>query len=248
MGPSRRQQPAQAVTRTVAAVLAVLGVVLMWMALNQDSVSTSARQGAEEPAVPSAHREEVKTRSGRITTAPPSTATHPARSAEKGIRDQITGLVLPESKPLALQIPSLGVSSKLLDLGLDKEGALEVPRDPSLAGWFSRGAAPGALGPAVIAGHVTWNGAPAVFYRLNRLRPGERVSVSRKDGRVAVFEVTRVERFPKSKFPSRSVYGAVDHAGLRLITCGGSYDAAHHRYLDNVVVFAKLETVRRARR
>ena len=39
-------------------------------------------------------------------------------------------------------------------------------------------------------------------------------------------------------------YGAIDHAGLRLITCGGTYDAARHRYLDNVVVFARLEAVR----
>jgi hypothetical protein len=53
-----------------------------------------------------------------------------------------------------------------------------------------------------------------------------------------------VARFSKSRFPSRAVYGAIDHAGLRLITCGGTYDAARHRYLDNVVVFAKLEAVR----
>ena len=45
-------------------------------------------------------------------------------------------------------------------------GAMEVPQDPAVAGWFSRGPSPGALGPAVIAGHVTWNGAPAIFHRL----------------------------------------------------------------------------------
>jgi hypothetical protein len=40
------------------------------------------------------------------------------------------------------------------------------------------------------------------------------------------------------------VYGPFDHAGLRLITCGGTYDKARSRYLDNVVVFAKLQAVR----
>jgi hypothetical protein len=69
---------------------------------------------------------------------------------------------------------------------------------------------------------------------------GDRVSVGRKDGRTAVFKVTRVARFSKSRFPSRAVYGPIDHAGLRLITCGGTYDAAAHRYLDNVIVFARL--------
>ena len=42
----------------------------------------------------------------------------------------------------------------------------------------------------------------------------------------------------------RAVYGPIDHAGLRLITCGGTYDTARRKYLDNVIVFAKLESVR----
>jgi len=46
---------------------------------------------------------------------------------------------------------------------------------------------------------------------------------------------------------NQEVYGAIDHAGLRLITCGGTYDAAKHRYLDNVVVFARLAAVHEAR-
>jgi hypothetical protein len=59
-----------------------------------------------------------------------------------------------------------------------------------------------------------------------------------------VFTVTRVAQFSKSRFPNREVYGQIDHAGLRLITCGGTYDAARRKYLDNVVVFAKPEAVR----
>jgi len=121
---------------------------------------------------------------------------------------------------------------------------MELPKDPADPGWFSRGAAPGALGPAVIAGHVTWNRAPSVFYRLGTMRPGDQVTVTREDGKTAVFTVTRVAQFPQSRFPTEAVYGPIDHAGLRLITCGGTYDAARHKYLDNVVVFAKLAAVR----
>jgi len=151
---------------------------------------------------------------------------------------------LPESQPVAVSIPKLGVRSPLDDLGRDGDGAMEVPKNPARAGWFSGGPSPGALGPAVIAGHVTWNGPRAVFHRLSTMRPGDQVAVTRKDGKIAVFTVTRVARFSKSQFPSRAVYGPIDHAGLRLITCGGTYDAARHRYLDNVVVFARLTAVR----
>ena len=104
---------------------------------------------------------------------------------------------------MAMSVPSLGVRSELVDLGLDVAGSMEVPQDPALAGWFSRGPAPGALGPAVIAGHLTWDGAPAVFYRLGMLRRGDEVTVTRKDGKIAVFTVSRVDRFSKSRFPSR---------------------------------------------
>ena len=148
---------------------------------------------------------------------------------------------------MEVSIPTIGVRSTLVDLGLDKrgakKGAMQTP-EPAVAGWFTRGPAPGALGPAVIAGHVTWDGAPAVFHRLGTMRRGDQVAVARKDGKTAVFTVSRVARFPKSQFPSRAVYGAIDHAGLRLITCGGTYDEAKNSYLDNVVVFARLEAVR----
>ena len=119
-----------------------------------------------------------------------------------------------------------------------------MPEDPADPGWFTGAPTPGALGPAVIAGHVTWDGDPAVFHRLGAMRRGDHVSVTRKDGNTAIFTVTRVDQFSKSRFPSQAVYGPIDHAGLRLITCGGTYDAARNRYLDNVVVFARLKEVR----
>jgi hypothetical protein len=68
------------------------------------------------------------------------------------------------------------------------------------------------------------------------------VTVTRKDGKTAIFTISRVARFSKERFPSRAVYGQIDHAGLRLITCGGTYDG--HKYADNVIVFARLEAVR----
>ena len=63
-------------------------------------------------------------------------------------------------------------------------------------------------------------------------------SVTRADARVAVFRVTRVAQYAKDAFPTSLVYGDIDHAGLRLITCGGSWDAQAHHYTDNTVVFA----------
>jgi sortase (surface protein transpeptidase) len=124
-------------------------------------------------------------------------------------------------------------------LGLENDGTLEVPPGPFPAGWFTGAPTPGELGPAVIAGHVRWDGEPAAFLRLSRLRPKDMINVVRKDGGVARFRVTEVDEFKKRAFPSARVYSDIEHAGLRLITCGG-FDPASGRYTTNVVVFAEL--------
>jgi len=216
----------------IAIGLGIIGAVLVWAALAR-------------PSTPDSALAPVPNGDGMPSASPSATKASRERPEERAdhVRDQIRGLVLPESHPVAMSIPRLGVRSPLDDLELGRDGAMEVPENPARAGWFSGGPSPGSLGPAVIAGHVTWNGR-AVFHRLSTMRPGDQVTVTRKDGKIAVFTVTRVARFSKSQFPSRAVYGPIDHAGLRLITCGGTYDAARHRYLDNVVVFARLTAVR----
>ena len=221
----------------IAIALAVIGVALVATGLatppRPDDATPLTVAGASSPATPT------------VRTAPtprPTAVAPPTRRAD--VRDLVRGPVLPESDPVAVSIPRIGVRSRLVTLGLDADGAMDVPGDPARAGWFSRGPAPGALGPAVIAGHVSWNGAPGVFSRLGKLRQGDRVVVTREDGTSAVFAVEKVARYDKTRFPVRAVYGAIDHAGLRLITCGGPYDASRHRYPDNVVVFARLDSVR----
>ena len=64
--------------------------------------------------------------------------------------------------------------------------------------------------------------------------------MTRADGSQPVFRVTRVEQYPKDGFPTAEVYGDIDHAGLRLITCGGVFNRATGHYDDNIVVFAEL--------
>ena len=151
--------------------------------------------------------------------------------------------VLPESAPVRVQVPSIGVDSVLLDLQLQEDGTLEVPRDGMSAGWYTGSPTPGELGPAVIAGHVDWGGRSGVFYRLRDVHPGDEISVLRANSTVAVFRVSRVEQFPKDAFPTDVVYGDIDHAGLRLITCGGSFDSRERSYDDNIVVFAEFDRV-----
>ena len=146
---------------------------------------------------------------------------------------------LAKSVPVRLQIGAIGVDSTLMDLGLQKDGTMEVPPSGFPAGWYTGAPTPGEMGPAIIAGHIDWNG-PGVFLNLHQLKVGDRITVTRKDGSQPVFRVTLVEKYLKDEFPTTLVYGNLDHAALRLITCGGSFNNQTGHYEDNIVAFADL--------
>lgn len=204
----------------VAAVLTVVAATLLAVGLSRpDADPPPAPRAAGSPPVPD-----------RSPPGPSASSPSSASSAR--------GPVLPAADPERISIPSLDVDSTLERLGRGPKGAMDTPRDPDRAGWYTPGPAPGERGPSVIAGHVTWDGRRSVFFRLGELSKGDRIEVARADGRTAHFTVQRVARYPKDEFPTVEVYRNLDHAGLRLITCGGSYDQKSKRYADNVVVFA----------
>jgi sortase (surface protein transpeptidase) len=144
------------------------------------------------------------------------------------------------SPPVHIRIPAIGVSAAVVRLGLNRDGTLQVPGDYDVTGWFTGGPAPGATGPAVIAGHIDSKRGPAVFYRLRELRPGQEITVGRSDGSSVRFAVDGVAQYPKHAFPTAAVFGPSPEPLLRLITCGGVFDRSQRSYRDNVVVTARL--------
>jgi hypothetical protein len=149
---------------------------------------------------------------------------------------------LPPSPPVRLEIPAIGVSTRLVRLGLGAGGGMQVPGDFRTAGWFTGAAEPGQLGPALVAGHVDSRRGPAVFFRLHELRPGDEVRVVRADRRVVRFVVESLARYPKRALPGERLYGPATAPSLHLVTCAGSFDRRRHSYRDNLVVAAAIAT------
>ncbi|HSS12052.1 MAG TPA: class F sortase [Acidimicrobiales bacterium] len=139
--------------------------------------------------------------------------------------------------PTEVDIPSIGVHAPIVPLGLSADGTVQVPDSFAAAGWYQGGPRPGDPGPAVILGHVDSFHGPAVFFRVKELSPGQLIDVASASGS-RQFRVDLVATFPKDRFPTAMVYAPVPVPALRLVTCGGSFNEAQHRYLDNVVVFA----------
>jgi len=217
---SSRRRARTAVT-LVGGALALSGVAALGLA--------AVGQEAPPPRPPAE-------RARAASVAPP-----PTRDTGGAVRQPASGpRGLDWARPVRVVIPELDVSSSFEEIGLDADGVMEVPQDPALAGWFTPAPPPGVAGVSVIAGHVTWDREPAVFFRLGDLRAGDRVEVERADGITTVFRVHRIGEFAKDSFPTRQVYRQVDGAELRLITCGGVYDEASNRYLSNVIVWARM--------
>jgi len=206
----------------VAALLATIAVV------------TAGCSGETDAAVAPS----VAARS-RVAPSPSPSPSPPTVVPHVVVPPVVEAAHLARSVPVRLQIAAIGVDSRLMDLGLKSDGSMEVPPRGFPAGWFTGAPTPGELGPAIIAGHVDMKG-PGVFYNLHSLKTGDRVTITRKDGSAPVFRVTRVEQFPKDQFPTKLVYDNIDHAGLRLITCGGTFNRQSGHYEDNIIAFADL--------
>ena len=157
------------------------------------------------------------------------------------------GPSLHRSLPVTVDIPAIGVHSRLLRLGVNANGTIAVPSlttSAQDAAWFKYSATPGQIGASVIEGHVDSDRGPAIFFRLGALRPGDTIDVTLADGVTAIFRVTGVREYAKDHFPGKTIYGATNYAALRLITCGGSFDPVTRHYLSSTVVFASLTTSR----
>ena len=160
---------------------------------------------------------------------------------EETVTESIVGKSMPSSEPNRLRIPGLKINTTFVaPLGLLPNGEAAVPDSYSEVGWYKYSPTPGTLGPAVIFGHVDSYSGPAVFYSLGQLKEGDDIYVERADGTTAHFKVESMERPAQSEFPTARVYGNLNYAGLRLITCTGIYVRGSQRYTHNLIVYARL--------
>ncbi|TWP36042.1 class F sortase [Leekyejoonella antrihumi] len=222
----------------VAAALLAAAIILVIVASRAQVHAASPAASAANPAA------EGNLPAPTVPGTPGARPSASSGSSASPSTPPVVGPVLPRSKPVALSIPAIGIKhAHLAGYGTNSTGAIGIP--PATGGvppgWYTGSPTPGQVGPSVIVGHIdSAADGPSIFFRLGQLKPGNTVQVTLADHTVATFRVDSLEKYPKNHFPTQKVYGNINHAGLRLITCAGQFDRAWGHYLDNVVVYAHL--------
>ena len=149
----------------------------------------------------------------------------------------------PEPEPVSsapvvrAQIPSIGVDAKIVILGVDPDGTMQVPKGPKDVAWYTFSAHPGAVGNVVLAGHVDYvNYGAAVFWHLRDLKPGDDVVLTLDDGLKYTYRISSSVAYDDATAPVAEIVGPTPTETITLITCTGTFDRRAREYDKRLVV------------
>ncbi|MHB1134071.1 MAG: class F sortase [Chloroflexota bacterium] len=212
---------------------------LAWPYWSQASAQPEAPVVATPPAVviaPPATSTSVPTATS-TATAPATTVALASSTATPAPTPSPTPRALP-AVPVRLRIPAIGVDAPIIGVGLLRDGEMEAPSRADQVGWFKLGVRPGAVGNALLDGHLDWLSSVAVFYRLGKLEPGDPITVLDANGAAWRFRVEWKELVPADKPPMERIVGQTTVPALTLITCGGKFNRATQDFSHRWVVRA----------
>lgn len=139
-----------------------------------------------------------------------------------------------------LVIDKIGVNSKIITVGLTKEGNMDAPASTDDVGWYKNSSKFGSAGTSVLAGHYdSASGAKGVFYDLNKLKVGDEIVINKYNGPKITYKVSKTKIYTATDKPSE-VFNSGGGTYLNLITCTGSWDKNKDQYDKRLVVFTKL--------
>ena len=170
-----------------------------------------------------------------VATSKPTAKKTTSTTPKTAPRPTVAGI------PVRVQIPRIGMNAAVEQVGLEADGTMSVPKSWWTVGWYKLGYKIGEAGSAVLSGHYDTNtGAPAVFFRVGSLSPGDTITVTTSNGSVFKYRVIRKESYPWNQMPLQTIFNSSGKAWLNLITCSGTWDRATQNYSHRTVVYAEI--------
>ena len=154
-----------------------------------------------------------------------------------------------ESEPRTISIPSLDIEdSRVLPVGLGKNGEPETPTNVHDTGWYNKSAQPGDLTSALLVnGHSAGPSQDGVFKQLPKLTKGSDIVIERGDGELFTYEVHEVKVVTLSELQRdgmKALSASIDPVmqGLNIMSPTGNWIPAKETYDKRVVVRAALKS------
>lgn len=225
----------------VVAVVAVVGLVVSmsaaWSSLGPEPSVREAGRGARPAFIAGAQLSPP-------TVVPPARPPSRSRSTDAVQRTSAslddTSAGSRVRRPVRVTLGSIDVDARVRPVGVSDDGQMQLPKDPAVLGWYKHGSSldESSSGSAVLAGHLDSNRfglGPLV--RLREMRVGDTVRVTLSDGVRTTYRVVRITRYDRQGLPDQ-LFSRSGSQRLRLITCGGEYDADAGGYQKNLVITA----------
>ena len=194
---------------SLAALLLVCGGYITFTGFkNNKQVLTQARNVASAQSV---------------ATDEAGTAATDVPTDEKPSEATVKNYVVSPTMPRYITISKLGIHARAIPLSVDKNNQLRAPRNGYDVGWYNASSLPGENGAMVMDAHSNVLGKAAVFAKLKKLEPEDKISITRGDGREFIYTVKTVETVDDEKVNMANLLVSIDtnKPGLSLITCAG---------------------------
>jgi LPXTG-site transpeptidase (sortase) family protein len=175
-----------------------------------------------------------------IATAQVTANGEPAPDESPVTSAQHSAYTVAPDAPRFLRISKLGIDSRVMALGTLKNGQLATPRNIYDTGWYTSSSKPGQAGATLIAGHMTGVKNYGVFTNLNKLVPGDLLTISRGDGQIISYKVVTKKQVPLPGVDMASLMVPIvaGKPGLNLITCAGSFVDKTNTFTDRLLIYA----------
>jgi|GEM_PF-2365935 len=141
--------------------------------------------------------------------------------------------------PASLSLPSQGIQGEIVPVGLTNQGAIAAPEETDQIGWYSLGARLGQGGIVALVGHKddVWF-RPAVFAQLDKVVPGDLITLTDELGRSWDYVVEQSEVYPTNDLPLDQLFQSDNQARLVIISCAGRWSWLRGSYSERIVISA----------
>lgn len=244
--PSRdaRREPSARVRSRGGGVAIVAAAVTAFAAIAVGAVLLGQSPSAPtvSPQLPSATIGEPEPTAEPTPSASAAAGTAGTVPTGVGARDASPRAAAAVDAPAAVRVPSVGLELGVVPVGVRDDGQMDVPDLVSEVGWYRFGPAPGAdAGSAVLAAHVDSDIGAAPMASVLRASAGDPVEITTASGAELRYRITSIEQVSKDELRLDALFARDGEHVVRLVTCGGEWDAAAGAYEDNIVVTAVLD-------